>query len=131
MVEMAYGLPYKHEDSTITINLVDVQLELDLSQSPFAKEQETFEMMRILNEECVEHSKGKKLDLELLLNRIGSDFKPIKDETRKMSPYKQHFRNKFARTSTRVCKGRTWVANRAESESDSKLIGLILLKAEI
>jgi hypothetical protein len=38
MVEMAYGLPYKHEDSTIAINLVDAQLELDLSQSHFAKE---------------------------------------------------------------------------------------------
>jgi hypothetical protein len=25
MVEMAYGLPYKHEDSMVTINLVDAQ----------------------------------------------------------------------------------------------------------
>ena len=40
MVEMAYGLPYRHEDSTVAINIVDAQLELDLSQSPFAKEQE-------------------------------------------------------------------------------------------
>ena len=30
MIEMAYGLPYGHEDSTITIDLVDAQLELDL-----------------------------------------------------------------------------------------------------
>ncbi len=34
-------------------------------------------MMLILNEERVEYSKGKWLDLELLLNRIGSIFKPI------------------------------------------------------
>ena len=81
MVEMAHGLPYKHEDSTVAINLVDAQLELDLSQAPFAKEQERFEMMRILNDERVEYSKGKVLDLELLLNRIGSVFKPIEDET--------------------------------------------------
>ena len=40
MVEMAYGLPYKHEDSTVAINIVDAQLELDLSQAPFAKDQE-------------------------------------------------------------------------------------------
>ena len=38
-------------------------------------------MMRMLNAEHVEYSKGKKLDLELLLNRIGSVFKPIEDET--------------------------------------------------
>ena len=31
--------------------------------------------------ERVEYSKGKVLDLELLLNRIGSVFKPIEDET--------------------------------------------------
>ena len=51
MVEMAYGLPYKHEDYMVAINLVDAQLELDLSQSPFAREQERYEMMRILNDE--------------------------------------------------------------------------------
>ena len=61
---MAYGLPYKHEDSKIAINLVDAQLELDLSQSPFAREQESFETTRILNEERVEYTKGKVLDLE-------------------------------------------------------------------
>ncbi len=33
LVEMAYGLPYKHEDSTVAVNLVDFQaLEQDLSQ---------------------------------------------------------------------------------------------------
>ena len=75
---MAYGLPYKHEDSTVAIN---AQLEPDLSQAPFAKEQERFEMMRILNDERVEYSKGKVLELELLLNRIGSVFKPVEDDT--------------------------------------------------
>ncbi len=57
---MAYGLPYKHGDSTVAINLVDAQLELDLSQSPFSRQQERFEMMRILNEERVEYSKGRR-----------------------------------------------------------------------
>ena len=81
MVEIAYGLPYKHEDSTVAITIVDAQLELDLSQAPFAKDQERFEMIRILNDERLEYSKGKALDLELLLNRIGGVFKPIEDET--------------------------------------------------
>ena len=77
---MAYGLPYTHGDSTVAINLDDAQLEQDLSQSPFARDQDWFEMMRILNEERIEYSKGKTLDLELLLNRIGSIFKPIEEE---------------------------------------------------
>ena len=54
MVEMAYGLPYKHEDSTVAITIVDAQLELDLSQAPFAKDQERFYMMWILKGEPVE-----------------------------------------------------------------------------
>ena len=76
-------MAYKHEDSTVAINIVDAQLELtgNLSQAPFAKEQERFEMMRILNDECVEYSKWKVLDLKVLLNRIGSVFKPIEDDT--------------------------------------------------
>ena len=53
MVEMGYGLPYKYEDSTVAISIVDTQLELDLSQAPFAKDQERFEMMQILNDERV------------------------------------------------------------------------------
>ena len=84
MVEMAYGLPYKHEDSKVAINIVDAQLELDLLQAPFAQVQERFNMMWILNDErveTVEYSKGKALDLQLLLNRINSVFKPIEDET--------------------------------------------------
>ncbi len=65
MVEMAYGLlvPNQHEDSTVAINLVEAQLERDLSQSPFARDQDRFEMIRILNEERVEYSKGKSPDL--------------------------------------------------------------------
>jgi hypothetical protein len=47
MVEMAYGLPYQHEDSMVAINLVDAQLERDLSQSPFDRDQDLFEMIRI------------------------------------------------------------------------------------
>ena len=77
MVEMAYDLPYKHEDFTITINLVDAQLELGVSQSPFAREKERFKMMRILNDERVEYSKGETQDFELLLNRIGRVLRPM------------------------------------------------------
>jgi hypothetical protein len=55
-------------------------LEQDLSLSPFAREQERFEMMTRLNEERVEYSKGKMLDLESVLNRISSIFKPIEEE---------------------------------------------------
>ncbi len=39
--------------------------------------------MRILNEERVEFSGGKKLDLDLLLNRISSIFKPFEEENQK------------------------------------------------
>ncbi len=87
---MAYGLPYKHEDSTVTINLVDVQLQQDFLQ-------ERFEMMTILKEERVEYRKGKKLDLQLLLNRKGIIFKPIEEKTLEMSQNKQHPQLKFAR----------------------------------
>ena len=80
MVEMAYGQPYQHEDSTVAINLVDAQLERDLSQSPFDRDQDRFEMIRILDEERVEYSKGKSPDLEQLLNKIGSIFKHIEEE---------------------------------------------------
>ena len=38
-------------------------------------------MMRILNDKRVEYSKGKVLELELLLNRIGIVFKPVEDDT--------------------------------------------------
>ena len=37
-------------------------------------------MIRILNEERVEYSKGKSLDLEMLLNRIGRILKHIEEE---------------------------------------------------
>ncbi len=80
MVEMAYGLPYQHEDSTVAINLVDAQLEQDLSQSQFARDQDRFEMIRVLNEEHMEYSKGKSPDLEQLLNKIRSIFKHIEEE---------------------------------------------------
>ncbi len=57
-----------------------MQLELDSGQAPFAREQERFKMLRILNDERVKYSKGKKLDLEWLLNRIGSVSKPKEEE---------------------------------------------------
>ena len=72
MTEMAFGLPYKHGHSTVVVNLVNAQLERDFVQSPFALEQELFELMRALSDIRVKYSKGNKLDLEILLNRIGS-----------------------------------------------------------
>ena len=141
MVEMAHGLPYKHEDSTVAINLVDAQLELDLSQATFAKEQERFEMMRILNDERVEYSKGKVLELELLLNRIGSVFKPVEDDTPEEESLQAALSAQVRKNEYKGMQGKDRGGpkqntnpkpDRAESESDSKLIRLILdLKAEI
>ena len=86
MVEMAYGLPYKLEDSTVAINLVKAQMEQDLSQLQFVREQDRFKAMRVR----VGYSKGKMLDLEmldleLLLNKICIFFKR---RHQRMSPYK-------------------------------------------
>ena len=50
----------------------DAQLERGHAQSPFSLEQELFELMRALSDIRVKYSKGNKLDLEILLNRIGS-----------------------------------------------------------
>ncbi len=107
MVEMAYGLPFKHEDSTVAINLVDAQLEQDLSQSPFARDQDWFEMTLILNEERVEYSKGKSLDLELLLNRIRSIFKPIEEEALEDESLQAALIARSVRASTGEFKPRT------------------------
>ena len=141
MVEMAYGLPYQHEDSTVTINLVDAQLERDLSQSPFARDQDRFEMIRILNDERVEYSKGNSPDLEQLLNKIGSIFKPIEeeapeDETLQAALTAQIRKSKYKGTQAkhRTCPKHVQNSRpeRAEQESDSRLTKLILdLKAEI
>ena len=53
MVEMAYGLPYKHDDHTTAINLINSQWERINLQHIFAREQDQFEMIRILHAECV------------------------------------------------------------------------------
>ena len=76
MVEMAYGLPYKHDDHTTEINLIDAHLEKINSQAFFAREQDRLEMIRVLHAFRVESGNGKILDLELLLNQIGGIFKP-------------------------------------------------------
>ncbi len=44
MVNMAYGLPYKHDNHTTAINLNDVQLGKINLQVTFAKEQDILEM---------------------------------------------------------------------------------------
>ena len=67
-------------------------------------------MMLILNDERVEYSKGKVLDLELMVSRIGSVFSPLKMRPRKMSPCRQHSWRKSAKTSTKARKGGTGAA---------------------
>ena len=76
MVEMAFGLPYKHDDHTTAIQFIDAQLEKINSQAVFGREQDRLEMIRILHAARVEAGAGKDLDLELLLNQIGGIFKP-------------------------------------------------------
>ena len=76
MVEMAYGLPYTHDDHTTAINFIDAQLEKINLQAVFAREQDTLEMIRILHAASMEAGDGKNLDLEILLNENGGIFKP-------------------------------------------------------
>ena len=97
-------------------------------------------MMRILNDEQVEYSKGKELDLELLLNRIGSVFKPIEEDTPEEESLQAALTAQVRKNEYRGTPGRDQGSpkqsqnprpDRAESESDSKLIRLILeLKAK-
>ena len=76
MVEMAFGLPYKHDDHTTAIQFIDAQLEKINSQAVFAREQDRLEMIRVLHAARVEADNGKDLDMEILLNLIGGIFKP-------------------------------------------------------
>ena len=76
MVEMAFGLQYKHDDHTTAIQFIDAQLEKINSQAVFAREQDLPEMIRILHAAGVEADNGKDLDMEILLNLIGEVFKP-------------------------------------------------------
>ena len=117
---MAHGLPYKHEDSTVAINLVDAQLELDLSQAPFAKEQERFETMRILNDERVEYSKGKVLELELLLNRIGIVFKPVEDDTPEEESLQAALSAQVRKNEYKGMQGRDLGGRKAKSKSKAR-----------
>ena len=75
MVEMAHGLPYKHEDHTTAIKFIDAQLEKINSQAVFAREHERLEMIRVLHAARVEAGNGKDLDMEILLNQVGGIFK--------------------------------------------------------
>jgi hypothetical protein len=76
MIEMAYGLPYKHDNRTAAINSINVQLEKVDLQITFAKEQDRLEMIRILHAARVESGSSKTLELEILLNQIGVIFIP-------------------------------------------------------
>ena len=76
MIEMAYGLPYKHDNHTTAINLINAQWEKIYSQATSAREQDRLEMIRTLHAARVESGNGKSLNLEILLNQIGGRFKP-------------------------------------------------------
>ena len=62
MVEMASGLPYKHDDHTTAIQFIDAQLEKINSQAVFGREQDRLEMIRVLHTACVEAGDGKDLE---------------------------------------------------------------------
>jgi hypothetical protein len=97
MIEMAYGLPYKHDNHTTAINLIDAHLEKSNSQTTFAREQDMLEMTRILHTIRVEACHDKTLILELLFNQIGGIFK--RDEEAPKEDDKLQ-----AALSTQVCK---------------------------
>ena len=61
MIELAYGLSYKHDDQTTAITFIDTQLEQISSQKQaiFAREQDRLEMRRILHAAHVEAGNGK------------------------------------------------------------------------
>jgi hypothetical protein len=98
-------------------------------------------MMLILNEERVKYSKRKSLDLELLLNRISSIFKPIEeeapeDESLQVALTAQIHKSEYKGIQAKNLSCQKPIQNsrpeRVERESDSKLTRLILdLKAEI
>ncbi len=98
-------------------------------------------MILILNEERVEYSKGKKLDLELLLNSIGGIFKRVEEEAQDKESLQaaltaQIRKNEYKGLQAKNGSGPKAIQNSrpecAEHESDSRLTKLILdLKAEI
>ena len=106
MVEMTYGLPYKHEDHTTAIMSIDAQLEKINSQASFAKEQDRLEMIRILLAALVESGNRKKLDLELLFNQVGEIFKPDEEATEEdgllHAAVQQHYQPEFTRRIMRT-----------------------------
>jgi hypothetical protein len=79
MVEMAYGLPYKYEDHTTALQLMNALLEKINSQANFAWEQDQLVIIRILHFASVKSGNGQNVDLELLLHQLGGIFKPEDD----------------------------------------------------
>ena len=67
MVEMAYGLPYKHDDHMPAIQFIDAQLEKINSQAVFGREQDRLEMIRVLHAARVEAGDGKDLEMKYIL----------------------------------------------------------------
>ncbi len=68
MIELAYVLPYKHDNHwhTTEIDLIDAQLQKINIKVTFAREQDRLKMIRILHAARVESGNGKSLHLELL-----------------------------------------------------------------
>ena len=95
-------MPYKHDDHTPAINLIDAQLGKINAQAVFARELERLEMIRVLHAVRAESGNGKILDLELLLNQIGGIFKPGEESPETTIYYKRQCRLKFAKRIMRI-----------------------------
>ena len=102
MVKMAYGLPFKHDDHTTAINLINAQLEKINAQKVFAREKDGLEMIIILHAARVDSGNGETLDLELLLNQIGGIFKPMRRHQKRTIHYKQHYLPKFVKLISKI-----------------------------
>lgn len=82
---------------------------------------------RILHAERVDYNKGKTLDLEFLLNQIGSVFK-LKKEFRTTIPYnpvcKTQFKHRVSLVNDRNCPKRSQDTKPAQGESPSDIARL-------
>ncbi len=72
---MFYGLPYKSEDYTTALQLINEQWKINL-QANFARERDRLEAIRVLYAAHLQAENGHKLDLRLLLDQLGGVFRP-------------------------------------------------------
>ena len=100
MVEMAYGLQYKHDNHTTAINLIDVQLEKIDSQVTFAREQDRLEMIRELHAARVESLEMERFcTLNYCSIRSGEYSNPMKRQQKMTIHYKRHYLLKVRKTN--------------------------------